>query len=539
MLGLAPCFVIAAGACGDSADGDEPALADAGEKDGAPLFVPDGAADHSDGDTGSAEQCRVSESSGTAPDCTKKAPPDSFAPVLKWSWTIPNSGGFPGSLITPLVGNFTDDNNDGFIDLCDTPDVLVTGGGGSPDRPGRGKIYMLSGKTGELEVTFSPDVNANVTPAFGDIDGDGLPEVVSTNLKGQLVAYENDGTLKWTGDVADVIDGTASYCSALALYDLEGDGNVEILAAFDVFDHLGHRKFGVAGRNKEYTSASEWHFICPTPTAADLDGDGKLEVITGNVTFHADGSIYWTLPGPPGQPAVANLDADPEPEVLIAREDGLLVLEHDGTVKFGPLRLTYEGVDPLSWSKPPAIHDFDGDGIADIAAGTFTDYSVYKVNGDGLSILWSVTIDDGSGIASSTAFDFLGRGTANAIYGDQKSVYVFDGLTGKIQVEIPRTSSTLIEFPIVADVDNDSSADIVFVGSGPDHVVAVYEDKEKRWMPSRRIWNQHAYHVTNVLEDGRIPRNMPASWKSLNTFRTNSQRGQGGDCKPPVPNPPK
>jgi hypothetical protein len=58
-------------------------------------------------------------------------------------------------------------------------------------------------------------------------------------------------------------------------------------------------------------------------------------------------------------------------------------------------------------------------------------------------------------------------------------------------------------------------------------------------MPSRRIWNQHAYHVTNVLEDGRIPRNMPASWKSLNTFRTNSQRGQGGDCKPPVPNPPK
>ena len=37
------------------------------------------------------------------------------------------------------------------------------------------------------------------------------------------------------------------------------------------------------------------------------------------------------------------------------------------------------------------------------------------------------------------------------------------------------------------------------------NTVAVYEDAQKRWIPTRRIWNQHAYHVTNVREDGTHP----------------------------------
>ena len=42
----------------------------------------------------------------------------------------------------------------------------------------------------------------------------------------------------------------------------------------------------------------EWEgqYWCNSPTAADLDGDGKLEVIMGHETFHSDGSLYWKLP---------------------------------------------------------------------------------------------------------------------------------------------------------------------------------------------------------------------------------------------------
>ena len=120
---------------------------------------------------------------------------------------------------------------------------------------------------------------------------------------------------------------------------------------------------------------------------------------------------------------------------------------------------------------------------------------------------------------------------------------VFDGKTGQQYFTLPRASGTLIEYPVVADIDNDQSADILVVSNtnfqGYMHTIEAFQDTQKRWKPTRRIWNQHAYHVTNVREDGTIPKQMQKSWQKLNTFRTNSQIQPGGDCAPPPPNPPK
>ena len=69
------------------------------------------------------------------------------------------------------------------------------------------------------------------------------------------------------------------------------------------------------------------------------------------------------------------------------------------------------------------------------------------------------------------------------------------------------------------------------------HTVDVYQDSQKRWIPTRRIWNQHAYSVTNVREDGTIPAHPKASWLSLNTFRTNAEIQGGENCAPAPPNP--
>jgi hypothetical protein len=43
--------------------------------------------------------------------------------------------------------------------------------------------------------------------------------------------------------------------------------------------------------------------------------------------------------------------------------------------------------------------------------------------------------------------------------------------------------------------------------------------------------------VTNVREDGTIPKVQQNSWQKLNTFRVNSQIENGVDCAPPPPNP--
>ena len=42
-------------------------------------------------------------------------------------------------------------------------------------------------------------------------------------------------------------------------------------------------------------------------------------------------------------------------------------------------------------------------------------------------------------------------------------------------------------------------------------------------MPTRRIWNQHAYHITNVTEDARIPAREAPSWTRFNSYRQNAQ----------------
>ena len=53
----------------------------------------------------------------------------------------------------------------------------------------------------------------------------------------------------------------------------------------------------------------------------------------------------------------------------------------------------------------------------------------------------------------------------------------------------------------------------------------MYSDAKDRWVQSRQIWNQHAYAVTDVNEDGTIPTTSTwaPNWSTtgLNNFRQN------------------
>ena len=249
------------------------------------------------------------------------------------------------------------------------------------------------------------------------------------------------------------------------------------------------------------------------------------------------GTHYWTVPGAvPGHPHVGNFDADADAEIYLATKNGMWVIEHDGTPKFGPVRPTDPNPSARCWGKPGAVHDFQGDGAADVATGTCSDYSVYGITTTATQ-LWGAAVSDSSGLATGTAFDFLGDGVADAIYADETQIYVYEGVTGMLELSSPRSSGTLIEFPIVLDVDNDRSAEIVYVSNGAGvPAVTVLGDAENRWVPSRRIWNQHSYYVTNVREDGTIPAQPKKNWLGLNTFRTNAQVSDEGDC---VPDPPQ
>jgi hypothetical protein len=53
----------------------------------------------------------------------------------------------------------------------------------------------------------------------------------------------------------------------------------------------------------------------------------------------------------------------------------------------------------------------------------------------------------------------------------------------------------------------------------------IYGDANDKWVRTRRLWNQHAYHLTNVNNDGSIPRYEDRSWTPglNNNYRVSSQ----------------
>ena len=55
----------------------------------------------------------------------------------------------------------------------------------------------------------------------------------------------------------------------------------------------------------------------------------------------------------------------------------------------------------------------------------------------------------------------------------------------------------------IAVIDNDGQSEIVVINNnyayGTKTGVTVYGDKDKSWRPARKIWNQHAYYITNMV----------------------------------------
>ena len=154
-------------------------------------------------------------------------------------------------------------------------------------------------------------IDGYANPALGDIDGDGLVEIVTIRsevgnvINGHVVALEHDGTLKW--------ENTTIYDAwqiAVALADLDADGDVEIMARRASCSITTATRCGKRPDN----GAIDTHRV-----AADLDGDGDLEVVLGPNAYHHDGSVYYDVAAVGiSHPQVANLDDDPEPEVLLA-----------------------------------------------------------------------------------------------------------------------------------------------------------------------------------------------------------------------------
>ncbi len=469
----------------------------------------------------------ASRADKVAERCVVRAPfVGNFEPEVQWAWTgSPTLAEHKQVMMTPSV---VDVNGDGVPDV-----VFSTYAGGNYTTDG--VLRAISGNDGhELWAVSDPAlrVKAAASIAAGDIDGDGKVEICGVPENGRgVICFEHDGTFKFR-----TAPGANDYneWGGPSLADLDGDGTVEILDGNRVYSHTGVLKWvGSDGMGGAQGTG-------PVSFAVDIDGDGKQEVVNGRAIYRHDGTLKCANTFiPHGLAGVANFDADPAGEVVVAGYGKVSLLDDDCALLWTrDVHVTGHPQNEAGHGGAPNIADFDGDGKPDIGLAADWNYTVYKSDG---SVLWTLSTQDySSGRTTSTTFDFEDDGKLEVIYSDELHLRILDAATGTVRWQINNSSGTTHEYPVVADVDADGAAELLVITNnhappGGTNGLRLFHDKKEGWARARPIWNQHAYSVTNVNDDGTIPSRPTAHWRHtapLNLFRSNvanyPANGDGG-----------
>jgi len=205
----------------------------------------------------------------------------------------------------------------------------------------------------------------------------------------------------------------------------------------------------------------------------------------------------------------------------------------------------------------PTVADFTGDGSLEIGVAGSCWYSVFEYT-EGSAYLGRLALtqtrDWSSASTGSTVFDFNGDGANEVVFSDEDAVYVWwidddpalepwERMVTLLE-DTNHKSWTIHEYPLVADVDGDGKAEILAVnsqlseGGEPSGHYGIYVlgAADDDWVSARSRWNQHAYYITNVEEDGAIgyaaPNYAPHTVGDFNSFRTQAPGSFGALSAP-------
>ena len=286
---------------------------------------------------------------------------------------------------------------------------------------------------------------ARSSPAIIDIDGDTSIDIVAGTTSGWVVeAMERTGVFKWTFPSPPQRDGPFAWHSSPAIADLDPTvSGLEVVignqAQGTVYALDGDNSDGV---NDGITADVSWYPVLGGTEGVDWD---VLWI------YETGGSIIST-------PAIGNLDADADLEVVIGSADGNIYCLNGKT---GLLEWKYTTGGAVYASA--GLADFDSDGNLEVVIGS-TDGKVYFINGDenGNGAIDSsevTSFSTGAQVYSSPALgDVDNDGNIEAIVGSSDfNVYSFNYNPTANTVTLnwyTATEGTVVSSPALADRQN-------------------------------------------------------------------------------------
>jgi len=470
----------------------------------------------------------------------------------------------------------------GDVNLDGKPDVVAQRCGGGLVAFGHSK------STGKFSLlwTSSPSTTGATSggwegPSIHDLDDDGQPEILYGGTvwsnKGKLI----DGTL-------GMLVYSAGFIPVAA--DVDGDKVIELVNGASVWEFKGKKwtlQTTSTTNTAGHTAVADFGTYGSNPAAdkravkdgvAELvvvsSGKVRVQTIAGRVVF---GPVTIPAGGTGGPPTVGDFDNDGRAEVAAASRDSYSVFDPD-CAKGGTKAVCGSGATTgILWSKVSQDHsssvtgssifDFEADGAAEAVYADECFTRVYDgKTGEVMYSQWRTSctwyenpiVADVDGdfnselvVPSNTncTIDTSCKTNKNHHTHPKTGVTLdplFKGLRCKKPADCPGGTCSagfcrcktdkdcggkaggFVCAPAVTGTPGSGSVCRAAFG-GDIGGIMVYRDVLDRWVNSRMIWNQHAYSVTNVNEDGTVPKTSAwkQNWKqkTMNNFRQNVQGG--------------
>ncbi|NLP10615.1 PQQ-binding-like beta-propeller repeat protein, partial [bacterium] len=229
--------------------------------------------------------------------------------------------------------------------------------------------------SGSIVWHYQPGAGeVDTSPGVCDLNGDGSLDIIVCSTAGRITAVDAQGKQQWYYDARQTISNPP------ALWMARRQPRVTVVTNPGKVICLDGRS---GSRLWDYSMPAEVDWGSTAPVAADMNGDGVVELVvadrTGNlICLSDDGSLQWSARcdgGLNSAPALADINADGEMEILLgSAKSPLICFSHTGQELWRAPQSAGSGSSPV-------VTDLESDGAPEIVVGIEDGLAVYSRTG--------------------------------------------------------------------------------------------------------------------------------------------------------------